>query len=298
MSDLASRARVRGRDFLLGLTPRRIAARWSGPRVFANSVPKSGTNLLLECLRHFPMLRPGHRHVSMNSNRRPGSEEFDRTVPKTARGEYVSGHAFYTEAHAETVEEHGIDVLLMVRDPRDVVTSHFHYVTEKHPGHRLHEHYRSLPDDGARLMASIRGVDGEHTRDGDPLEGIEEWMDRFLAWNEQPYTAVLRFEDLIGPRGGGSREAQVETVETVADHIGVDLTDEEVDYVARNTFSTGSSTFRKGLIGDWRNHFEPEHVEAFKQAAGDHLLDLGYEPDGDWSVEETATEQYAVPTDD
>lgn len=297
MSDLASRVRVRGRDFLNGLTPRRIRARWTGPRVFANSVPKSGTNLLLECLRGFPMLRPGHRHVSMNSNRRPGTDEFDRKLRATGRGEYTSGHAFHSRSHAATVAEAGVDVLLMVRDPRDVVTSHFHYVTEKHPGHRLHEHYRSLPNDDERLMASIRGVDGEHTGDGDPLEGIDEWLDRFLAWDEEPYTAVVRFEDLIGPRGGGSREAQVETVERIAEHLDVDLADEEVARVAESTFSTGSSTFRKGLIGDWRNHFEPEHVEAFKDAAGDRLVELGYEPDGDWSVEETATEQYAVSTD-
>lgn len=288
MSDLPSRIRERGRDFLRGFTPRRIRARWTGPRVFANSVPKSGTNLLLECLRLFPVLRPGHRHVSMNSNRRPGSNEFERKVPRTKRGQYTSGHAFHSDSHAATVEEHGIDVLLMVRDPRDVVTSHFHYVTEKHPGHRLHEHYRSLPDDHARLMASIRGVDGEFTADGDPLEGIGEWMDRFLAWDEEPYTQVVRFEDLIGPRGGGNREAQVEAVRTVAAHLDVDLSDDEVGRIARNVFSTDSSTFRKGLIGDWRNHFEPEHVEAFERAAGDWLVELGYEPDGDWSAEAAA----------
>jgi len=234
----------------------------------------------------------------MNSNRRPSTAEFDRTVPATGRGEYTSGHVFYSDHYHQVVERHDIDVLLMIRDPRDVVTSHFHYVTTKHPDHRLHDHYTSLPDDHARLLASINGVDGRHTGDGDRLEGIGEWMDRFLEWDEQKRTQVIRFEDLIGPRGGGDRNTQLETVERIATHLDISLTDDEVRYVAENVFSTDSSTFRKGLIGDWRNHFEEEHVTDCKSAVGDWLLELGYESDANWTVEDTAVEKYAVSADD
>ncbi len=285
MSSLASRAAERLRAYGRGVTPRRLRARLDGPRVLANSVPKSGTNLLLECLSLFPNLRPSFAHVEMNANRRPGTAELERGVRKTGRGQYTSAHVFHDEANARIVREADLRMVLIVRDPRDVVTSHFHYVTEKNTTHRLTDHYQALPDDNARLMASIRGVDGENTRDSDPLESIGEWMDAFLGWGETPYTTVVRFEDLIGPRGGGDRDVQRETVRTIADHLDTDLREERVEYVAQNTFSTGSSTFRKGLIGDWRNHFEPEHVAAFKEEAGDWLVDLGYEDDTDWDVE-------------
>jgi len=270
--------------YVRSLTPRRIRARFDGPVVFANSVPKSGTNLLTHCLSQFPMLRPSFEHVSMNANRRPGIDEFERKIGATGPGQYTSGHSFYSDERASILEAADVRSVLIVRDPRDVVTSHFHYVTEKNTTHRLTDHYQSLDDDHERLMASIRGVDGAYTRDGDPLESIGEWMDRFLGWHDTAYTQVVRFEDLIGPKGGGDRERQRETVRMIADHLGVDLTPDTVDEVARNTFSADSKTFRKGLIGDWQNHFTDEHVAAFKEETGDWLVELGYEPDGDWNV--------------
>jgi len=42
------------------------------------------------------------------------------------------------------------------------------------------------------------------------------------------------------------------------------------------------SHFRKGVPGDWINHFEERHVRAFKDRYNDLLLKLGYEEDPDW----------------
>lgn len=290
MSDTLPRVKKRLRGYLRGLSPRRVKARFDGPVVLANSVPKSGTNLLTECLSLFPTLRPSFAHVTMNYNRRESHDELKRKVGRTSRGQYTSGHVFHDDENAAILEANDVKSVLIVRDPRDVVTSHFHYVTEKNTTHRLHDHYRRLPDDASRLMASIRGVDGEHTDDGDPLESIGDWMSAFLGWSREPYTLVVRFEDLIGPKGGGDRERQRETVKCIAAHLDVNLARRQstVDRISRNTFSTDSSTFRKGLIGDWRNHFTDEHVAAFKEEVGDWLVDLEYEEDEDWEVESTA----------
>ena len=43
-----------------------------------------------------------------------------------------------------------------------------------------------------------------------------------------------------------------------------------------------SSHYRKGLPGDWRNHFQPEHVQLFKSLYPDLLTSLGYEASDDW----------------
>ncbi|HKJ59794.1 MAG TPA: sulfotransferase domain-containing protein [Halobacteriales archaeon] len=284
MADLLDRGYERAYHFLRGFTPRRIKARWTGPRVLANSIPKSGTNLLLSCLAEFPNLRPSFEHVSMGSNRTAGTAELRGVLEATGRGQYSSGHVFHTPETRAVVERTDVRMLLVVRDPRDVVTSHFHFVSEKHTGHRLHDHYRSLPDEEARLMASIRGVDGVQTRDGKPLESIGEWLDAFLGWKEEPYVQLLRFEDLVGTQGGGSRTAQMDAVRAIAGHLDVELDERRVESIAAGTFSTGSSTFRKGLIGDWRNHFTDAHVTAFKDEVGDELQELGYETNADWNV--------------
>ncbi|MCB9846004.1 MAG: sulfotransferase [Phycisphaeraceae bacterium] len=39
---------------------------------------------------------------------------------------------------------------------------------------------------------------------------------------------------------------------------------------------------RKGIVGDWRNHFTDEDRAVFKELAGETLIELGYEPDASW----------------
>ena len=43
-----------------------------------------------------------------------------------------------------------------------------------------------------------------------------------------------------------------------------------------------SSFYRKGVAGDWRNHFTEEDRRVFKEEAGELLIRLGYERDLDW----------------
>ena len=40
--------------------------------------------------------------------------------------------------------------------------------------------------------------------------------------------------------------------------------------------------YRKGIAGDWKNHFNEENKRIFKEIAGDLLIQLGYEKDFDW----------------
>jgi hypothetical protein len=46
------------------------------------------------------------------------------------------------------------------------------------------------------------------------------------------------------------------------------------------------SHYRKGVPGDWLNHFTPTHTEAFKERFGDLAVKLGYERDNDWGADE------------
>lgn len=42
------------------------------------------------------------------------------------------------------------------------------------------------------------------------------------------------------------------------------------------------SHYRKGVSGDWRNHFKEEHIKLFKEKYNELLIKLGYESNADW----------------
>jgi len=52
--------------------------------------------------------------------------------------------------------------------------------------------------------------------------------------------------------------------------------------IEERLFSSASPTFRIGQIGGWRNHFDADLREMFKEAAGDVLIKYGYETDNRW----------------
>ena len=39
---------------------------------------------------------------------------------------------------------------------------------------------------------------------------------------------------------------------------------------------------RKGIVGDWLNHFQEGDKDIFKEQGGDMLIELGYEKDKNW----------------
>ena len=43
-----------------------------------------------------------------------------------------------------------------------------------------------------------------------------------------------------------------------------------------------TSHYRKGVAGDWKNHFTAQHRRAFKERYNDLLVELGYEKSSDW----------------
>jgi hypothetical protein len=92
---------------------------------------------------------------------------------------------------------------------------------------------------------------------------------------------MVKFEDLVGPKGGGSAEAQRRTVEQVARHVGLEPDERLMRTVEENIFGE-SKTFRKGQIGGWREEFSEEHARAAREIAGPLLVELGYEADHEW----------------
>jgi hypothetical protein len=195
---------------------------------------------------------------------------------------YLLGHIAWNDEIAQLVEQRRIKVLLMVRDPRDVVVSHvFHCLRLAES--KFHDYYHQLPDLSERLRVTITGLDSVSTQlPAYWLPDLSSRFGDFLQWQKSENCLVCRFEDLVGEKGGGTQETQRDAVSRVLDFIGFPEGAKTPETLAGGLFSPVSTTFRKGAIGGWREHFTPEINELFKSTSQELLVKLGYERDDTW----------------
>lgn len=248
----------------------------TGPRILANSTPKAGTNLLSRLLRMMPNTvdRWGY-HIDETL---PGIERQLRSI---RRGQVVTAHFPWSEDISGIARDLKCRVFLMVRDPRDIAVSNVNYVTRMDLSHPLHPVLAQLPDDDARLLAMI--APGAELLAGLPNVWRNDGLKTFLPWLDEPNCQIVRFEDLVGAKGGGSDQTQHATIRQIATHIGADVDDAAIERLAHDLFgSSGSKTFHKGQIGGWKAYFNARHIAAFKGRSNETLLRMGYEQNADW----------------
>ncbi len=96
-----------------------------------------------------------------------------------------------------------------------------------------------------------------------------------------PNALVVKFEDLVGPKGGGSLDAQKLEIRKIADYLGIKITEKEIDDIADKLFGR-TITFKKGQIGQWKEEFTALQISQVKEKLDSLLIELGYESDFDW----------------
>lgn len=254
----------------------RIAFR-NGPKVFANSIPKAGTNLIKKLFDSLSCMAPrwGY-HLDRQI------DGYLAQLAKAKRGQLVTSHMPWSEDLIKVLQRERFKMFFMVRDIRDLAYSNVYYYTCKDKSHPLNRHFVRLSDDGSRLLASIQGVSAGDADDGQEWGTIGARVENYLGWLDEPCCLTIRFEDLVGKAGGGSDERQFETVKAILRHLDLDYSDSGIRQICRRIYTTKSRTFRKGQIGDWTNHFNHEHKEVFKRVAGQTLIRLGYERNLNW----------------
>lgn len=264
------------------------------PRVLLNGPPKSGTHLLSDCLSLMPQMMYSGRHFALTdfiaqevdpvpSQAYPPLEEegLASFLKKCPQGMFVTAHARAHPLLTALVEEVPFKHIFLLRDPRDIAVSHIYYVQREalHPQHTLFT--RTLRDNDQRLLATIRNMKMEGS-EGTPSRSAFDTLAGCLPWLDHPTTLVIRFEDLIGPQGGGDRDVQLATIRTIGDFVERPLLPSHAEAIAQKMYARTSSTFRKGRVGDWRNHFTQAHRDAFKDVMGERLIQFGYERDMNW----------------
>lgn len=254
-------------------------ARYPHPLLFVAGLPKSGTTWMERMLSSYP----GYREMMIPEAieyevEHRGSHDFDLPGNLFDRLEETLAvlklHVHGSSHNARVLREAEVPYLIMYRDLRDVAVSHVFYV-QRTPWHPEHPDYKGL---------SIE--EGLHHFGETLLPDFVEWIRSWRANRDPENSLVVRYEDLLADTTATFRN--VARLFDLPDDP--DTIQHIVDEHRFETLSGGrsrgededNSFFRKGVSGDWRNHFTPDLKRLYKEEAGHALIDFGYETDLDW----------------
>lgn len=216
--------------------------------VIVSAYPKSGVTWLLRLI--CDLLEAQHQDT-------PQMEPLSYGHP--VRGGWVvrKTHYPYWEQIKAIVKNR--IVVFIQRDPRDVVVSAMHYGGSKD------------------LKRSINSMVG-----GSYVDYLESWF--------KP-VEPLKVKKLITTRYEWLHSDPIaELCHITFELTGKTLSDERIqEAISRQSFENMSKQFndgghfmRKGIVGDWRSHFDRETAQTFNDHFGEFMLEQGYVDDLDW----------------
>jgi hypothetical protein len=162
-------------------------------------------------------------------------------------------------------------IIFNYRDPRDALLSMVNFLATRSsadlaglPEHQLYGAIiKAIPTTEQRLTFALR----------DPCFPGGDSFARALWLLHHPRVCAVSFEDLVGPAGGGTTQAQTAAVAKLIDFLGADHDPADVGH---RLFNTGSFTFHRGRVGAWCEHFTTEHVKLFHDRYGELITAYGY----------------------
>jgi hypothetical protein len=235
------------------------------------TVPKSGTHLATKLISrltgqgvlwHAPREYPVKPHINIET-------DFDFSDNKGVYHHLFRQFDCVREDHTGRFAK-----FTMIRDPRDILVSTVNWVSvgRWYTSKEYQNWFNALSfDEQLRAVMELP----------EEFYSIRFYLNQALLWMKEPDVFVCRFEDLVGPEGGGDRGRQERAIRDVAMHLGIHVPGWKVSRIAEELFGK-SPTFRKGQIGKWREHFSKENIATCKRIFGQLLIDLGYETDLNW----------------
>jgi Sulfotransferase domain len=208
----------------------------------------------------------------------------------------------------------------VVRDPRDIAISGYFSHLYSHPTEQATEHAARIQEQRDKLQALSKdeGLLQEIEFESDVFNAMYSWnysqenvlevkMEDLMANAYNVFMEIFRFLGVVGPsrpqfteRWGHvlsltlSRLQEVTLHKTIV-HLPLRTLPSEriLGIVYEHDFKKktrgrkpgeedAKSHYRKGIPGDWKNHFKQEHIDLFKSKYNDLLIKLEYEKDENW----------------
>ena len=235
------------------------------------SYPKCGSHLLSDIIQHMTGLSfhwPETTRFSLDILQR---------VPERT---FLTGHFASEEACFDFLKNNGYKIIVNYRDPRDQLVSFYYFYTEiekkgDNEWGRLLRRFNKEQAIDVLITTFLAG--GIAT----PLR-MASWINGWLEFAEKGIPVLfMSFENLVYNKH--------DSISCIADFLGLDAPGGRVEEIILATSfdkdsktimkkgKTGADIKRKGIAGDWCNHFTQSNRDTFNSVAGRFLLQLGYE---------------------
>ena len=222
------------------------------------SIPRCGTHLVAQILNGL-----GLRWFNANSVFVAGTWVRDLSVPDSGR--YIhSQHLHYNNTNVGRFGSSDLKGVFISRDPRDqAVSSTFGAIKQFEKGRQ-------------KFLRKIYEREGFN---GLLLKRILDWPSRInhLGWRKIENVFPTTYERIL--------TLQEEEVSNISTFLELGCSKKQIEDCANSVIRNkpkNASQFRKGIIGDWKNHFTEEHKRVCKELLGEFLIEEGYEKDLDW----------------
>jgi hypothetical protein len=242
---------------------------------FVAGLPKSGTTWLENMLALYPGATPIlPPQVTSHEMKYKSSCEYDfpeNIFEPLKKGIFViKMHSHGSLHNVRILRANNIRYCILYRDLRDAAVSHYFYVRST-PWHPEYPEYRNLEvKEGLKHFCATR---------------LEEWARWIKSWRvnrDKKNSFEITYEEMVSNA--------FQAFQRVARFFCLDDSrDVVLRIIDRNRFSTMKKIegptggfFRKGISGDWKNYFDNEIGDLFKNKAGNLLIELGYEKNLHW----------------
>lgn len=251
------------------------------PPFLINAFPKSGTHLVAQICR--PLAEPNPtfaarvgmrplRYIATHGyggwgTRFRSMKSVIEDLELLEQNQFGAGHLAAVEDVISWFRERRASMIFVYRDLRDIAVSETYHIEA--PAEWLYHPFKKkinrLQDHQERLRAVISGYDG--------YPGLRFRWEQYAAWLDFEWVLPVRFRD--------ARLEPEQTAQAILGYLewrtGIHYDDGFVELMVKSITPSGSPTFRKGRVGDWREEFDEETRELANVAFGDWTVGLGFD---------------------
>lgn len=237
------------------------------------TIPKSGSFLISKCLEQLQPVKGvwirkefGITTWNYFANSELSRDDLSILSQLSCDASYPLAHADLSQHMEWLAQNRNFKLFVGIRDLRDVLVSQVFFQSD------FLDKILGPTNIKDRLRFLINNDDVSQSY----LFAIHRHAENILRLLHHPNTLLIRFEDLVGPKGGGSESAQFKLIVAMAQHIGLSVSTLEVRAI-QDTLFGDTYTFREGKIGSWKKYFDPPLLKLFNRRFGDLQRALGYQ---------------------